>query len=189
MGYILLSPKYIKSESEENQIENWHLFKTETLEKDNDDSLDDKLLLNDDDIDDYIIEDIEENEYEKDYITIEDNNIQINKNPQCENEIFSNCIDLESENYLLFKIKYNLQKITGQYLNKFIKEYKKEHDEDDIEEYDFLGVGIYYTDKKRTFFYSDDADIIRIIACMLRRCVCGNCIRTLYSNLDNEDGD
>ena len=32
MGYILLSPEYIKSKSEENKIENWHLFDAKIIE-------------------------------------------------------------------------------------------------------------------------------------------------------------
>ena len=93
MGYILLSPKYIEFIGEDED-KKWHLFETETLEKDNNilDS-DDDLGFDDLDYDD-ILEDCDiqmENTEEIDCITIEDRNIKISKNPRCENsEIFSN---------------------------------------------------------------------------------------------------
>ena len=39
MGYILLSPEYIKSKSEENKIENWHLFDAKIIEDEVENSL------------------------------------------------------------------------------------------------------------------------------------------------------
>lgn len=183
MGYILLSPEYIEFTGEKED-KNWHLFETEEVYYD-----EDGFLHNSD----VPIED------ERDYITIADGiDVKISKNSQCKNTendksktckvICSNTTDLKGEDFIPFNIKYNLQKIKGQYLNEFIEEYIKEHDKDNIEEYVFKKTyNKYYTDENRTFFYSDDADTIRILACMLRRCVCGNCMRSLYSNLDNED--
>ena len=175
MGYILLSPEHIEFTGEDED-KKWHLFETEEDYYDEED-----FLHTSDDPED-----------ERDCITIvEGIDIKINNKPECENsEIFSNTTDLTEDNFIYFNIKYNLQKIEGQYLRKFIKEYIEKHDKDNVEEYTFKKTyNKYYTDKNRTFFYSDNTDTIRILACMLRRCVCGNCMRTLYRNLDNKNGD
>lgn len=178
MGYILLSPEYTKSEnkenqskSKENQIENWHLFETEEKYYGKDDFL---YTPYGDNIED-----------ERDCITIAEGlDIIISKNSQCNNsEIFSDTTDLEEKYINSFTIGYRLEGIRGQYLNEFIKDYIKKHDKYNNEEYIFKKpYNIYYTNKNRTFFYSNDADTIRIIACMLRRCVCGSCIATLYGD-------
>ena len=177
MGYILLSPEHIKSESEENQIENWHLFETEEKYHYKYDFL---YTPYGDNIED-----------ERDCVTITESlDIMINQSSQCKNsEIFSYTTNLKEKDINYFTIGYRLKGIKGQYLNEFIKEYLEKHDNGN-EEYDFQKQYITcYTNKNRTFFYSYNEDAIRIIACMLRRCICGNCMRTLYSNLDNEDKD
>ena len=197
MGYILLSPEHIKF-TDEKEDKKWHLFNAEICgvivkeECDYDDD-DDFDIFNEEECSVVVTN---EPENEKSCITAGDVKIDINDYPECENtendeeKICSKSNDLEEDKLTSFIINYNLPKIKGQYLNKFIKEYIKEHDKNKIEKYIFKKTGNkYYTDEDRTFFYSDDADTIRIIACMLRRCICGNCMRTLYSNLDNEDKD
>ena len=70
---------------------------------------------------------------------------------------------IENENFESFVIEYNLNLICN-----------------------FIGDDIYYTDENRTFFYSDDENIIRILACALGRDVCGVCMSKLYGDLDTK---
>lgn len=72
------------------------------------------------------------------------------------------CIDISSKYYESIPIEYKLKKRTTRY--------------NLIEKLE------YFTDKEQTFFYSDSEDTIRMLACMLGRCVCGNCIKTLYGD-------
>ena len=191
-GYILLSPKYIKSESEENQIENWHLFKAEIYMNDITELYDNFNGIS-----------IEEGEVKKGFASCNDYDNSSNKNkkyiisingkiaicnyhPECNNEdIFRNGSDLGIEDFEHFFIKYNFEKMRKGYLKKYIEEYEEKHDTDDIDKCKFEGIGIYYTDKNRTFFYSKELNTIRMLACLLGRSVCGTCMATLYGDNKN----
>lgn len=173
MGYILLSPEYIKSESGYN----WHLFEAELIENNNRELTLRELLR---------VTKLSENYYNyhsylqlfikeiKNSITIERNNIigkikfELNKKSECGTRD-RNKDKIENKNFESFDIKYDLSKGCIQY--------------------DFSVDDIYYTDRNRTFFYSDNEDVIRILACTLGRDVCGACMSKLYGddNGNNEE--
>ena len=155
MGYILLSPKYIKSKSEENKIENWHLFKAEIIGGNKELTLRDLGNIYD------LYTHVKENEIK---VKEEDKKIEgikfklLGKKSECGTRD-RNKDKIENENFESFVIEYDLNLICN-----------------------FIGDDIYYTDANRTFFYSDDKNIIRILACALGRDVCGNCMKTLYGD-------
>ena len=185
MGYILLSPEHIEFTGEKED-KNWHLFKA-------------KIEIPINDISEIYIEeekkqkcfeycwDNYDNSSNKNYykkcIIARNGKIEIDKNPVCNNKKISRKSGyLANEDFKHLFIKYDFNKMESEYLMKYIEKFIEEHDKYDIEKYRFSGVGIYYTGKNRTFFYSDDEDTIRMLACMLRRCVCGSCIKTLYGD-------
>ena len=191
-GYILLSPKYIKSK--ENKIENWHLFKAEIYMNDITELCDniDEISIEEGEVkkvfasyDDY---DNSSNKNKECIISIDDKTAICNYNPECNNkEIFHKDSDLGIKDFEIFFIKYNFKKIGKGYLKKCVEEYEEKHNINDIDKCDFKGMGAYYTDKNRTLFYSEELNTIRMLACLLGRSVCGSCIATLYGDNKKEE--
>ena len=97
MGYILLSPKYIKSKSKENKIENWHLFKAKRYKE--------KLNLS---------QQLEEIRYLKEEYTVEI--IDDGCFPEFKEEVeIIKYIQVSSEYYKSISIEYDLKKETTKY--------------------------------------------------------------------------
>lgn len=166
-GYILLAPKYFESQK------NWHLFKVEAI-----DELDEELkFLERITKYDYIEEESEE------YINIGEDKINIKDLDlaECKEKIKDR--NLKDKNFEAITITYNLQKME----RKYIEENIEEQDNLGLKGYSFKGKGNYYTNKDRDFFYSKEPDIIRILACMLRKSVCGVCMSTLYGDNKKEE--
>ena len=182
MGYILLSPEYIKSKSEENKIENWHLFDAKIIEDEVENSLRCiQIFCNQSEIYDNKYYDFYklmhgnsgeiEEERAKNSIMIKRDIIagkikfELNKKSGCE-KIDSNKKCIENENFEAFSIKSELDK--------------------KYTDYYFSVNSIYYTNRNRTFFYSYSEEVIRILACTLGRDVCGVCMSKLYGDLDTK---
>lgn len=83
--------------------------------------------------------------------------------PECKEEVKGEQdININSKYYKSIPIEYNLKKGT-------IK-------------YNLIEKLEYFTNENQTFFYSDNEDTIRMLACLLRRNVCGRCMATLYAD-------
>lgn len=88
--------------------------------------------------------------------------------PECKEEVKGEqYININSKYYKSIPIVYNLKKGT-------IK-------------YNLIEKLEYFTNENQTFFYSNNEDTIRMLACMLRRCVCGRCMATLYGDNKNKN--
>lgn len=79
----------------------------------------------------------------------------------------SKYIDINSKYYKSIPIEYNLKKETTRY--------------NPIEKLE------YFTNENQTLFYSNDEDTIRMLACLLGRCICGSCMSKLYGDNKNKN--
>ena len=183
MGYILLSPKYIKSESEENKIENWHLFDAKIIEDEIENNFRCiQILCNH--------SEIYNNKY---YKLVYGNSAEVEANMLKNSIMIKRDIIAGKIEFDLLKEKSGCNKI---YIDNNKKLIKNENFEvfsikSDLNEkytnYYFSVNNIYYTNRNKTFFYSDNEEVIRILACTLGRDICGVCMSKLYGDLDTKE--